>query len=159
MFIDFIDEPLTIVNIIFFKLTLISVYGAVKMFKILKCVEHDKNTKFNLLYYKIDELKATVEGMQEQIHSLSVSANLPLPNTNIHDITPVQLFDEKYQDYPDENIQAEVSNNDDNNDNDNDNDNDNLDLGNDSDKDIELVCEQTELYEKNKNTFWSKFGL
>ena len=81
--------------------TFIAAKGVVRIFKILQCVENDKNSKHNITYYEISGLKTDIQDLQLSI------VNLHASNKKIMDI--IQPPEHELVIYPEEpDVDADV---------------------------------------------------
>jgi len=55
--------------------------GISRIIRILTCVEQDKNAKYNLCYYKLNELETMIDSLEEKVDKLTeYNTNLELKN-------------------------------------------------------------------------------
>lgn len=53
----------------------IAANGVVRIFKVVKCIENDKNRKYNIMYYEMSEQKFKLEDLTKQVTELAEKIN------------------------------------------------------------------------------------
>lgn len=56
----------------------ITAKGVVRIFKVIKCIENDKNSKYNIMYYEMSEQKFKLEDLTKQVNELTEKLNSAL---------------------------------------------------------------------------------
>jgi hypothetical protein len=59
----------------------ITAKGVVRIFKVIKCIENDKNSKYNIMYYEMSEQKFKLEDLTKQVNELTEKLNSALAQT------------------------------------------------------------------------------
>lgn len=135
----------------------ITANGIVRIFKVIKCIENDKNSKYNIMYYEMSEQKFKLEDLTKQVTELSEKLNT---YAITHSDAGAQTTDENGTLETIENVCNNIDNNNCNNDknncdnNDNNNCNNNDNNNNNCDNDNDDIVVVTNDKPRSLNTLW-----